>query len=105
MIPADVSKTLTKVYNKARALAYNLSDTELKVLDATNEEPWGPTGPQMKGELARGAWVATEGCTARAVLAACRRRLRVAGRLAPSGRLLGLMFGAGPTAMATRHAC
>lgn len=37
------------VASKVKAAYLNVTDTELKVLDATNEEPWGPHGSVMAG--------------------------------------------------------
>lgn len=34
---------------KAKAFANNLSDIEIKTLEATNEEHWGPHGSAMAG--------------------------------------------------------
>ncbi|KXZ52415.1 hypothetical protein GPECTOR_9g459 [Gonium pectorale] len=50
----DFNSVLNTVVNKAKALALNVSEIELKVLDATNEEPWGPHGKDMQ-EIARAA--------------------------------------------------
>lgn len=35
---------------KAKALALNVTETELKVLEATNEAAWGPHGKDMQGK-------------------------------------------------------
>ncbi len=34
----------------AQALALNVTEIELRVMEATNEEPWGPHGQAMQGE-------------------------------------------------------
>ena len=39
------------IANRAKQYALNLSEIELKVEDATNNEAWGPTGTQMSGQL------------------------------------------------------
>lgn len=38
--------------DKAKAFMDNRTELELKVLEATNHEPWGPHGTVMKGEPA-----------------------------------------------------
>eukprot|EP00798_Chlamydomonas_sp_ICE-L_P027197 gene27196-2445_t len=43
---------LNYLTKQIKAAYLNVTDLELKVLEVTNEEPWGPTGSQM-GELAR----------------------------------------------------
>ena len=51
------------VVNKAKQMALNLTPLELKVEDATSNEPWGPHGTAMSGEhntLKRGRCV--QGC-------------------------------------------
>ena len=35
--------------SKAKQYAYNLTPTELKAEEATNNEAWGPTGTVMSG--------------------------------------------------------
>ena len=39
--------------NRAKQYAFNLSEIEVKVEEATNNEPWGPTGSQMSGGWAQ----------------------------------------------------
>lgn len=42
----------TKIKNladKAKAYVNNVSELEMKVLEATNHEPWGPHGSAMQG--------------------------------------------------------
>ena len=36
---------------KVKQMALNLTDLEVKVEEATNNEPWGPHGSAMAGEL------------------------------------------------------
>lgn len=49
----DAAKALLKTsWLKTRSVLTNKSKIELLVEDATNLEPWGPTGPQMHGALA-----------------------------------------------------
>jgi hypothetical protein len=50
----NFTQLATQLANKAKALALNVSDIELKVLEATNEEPWGPHATAMR-EIARAA--------------------------------------------------
>ena len=45
-------KMVKKAVTKGMALAYNMTEIEIKVLDATNEEAWGPHGQAMAGEQA-----------------------------------------------------
>jgi hypothetical protein len=39
---------------QAKALAQGISEIELKVLEATNADKWGPHGNDMKGEGTQG---------------------------------------------------
>ena len=44
----------TKIKNladKAKAYMNNLSELEVKVMEATNHEPWGPHGTAMRGAV------------------------------------------------------
>ncbi|GLI71657.1 hypothetical protein VaNZ11_016938 [Volvox africanus] len=50
----NFNSVLNTLAAKAKALALNVTDIELKVLEATNEEPWGPHGKDMQ-EIARAA--------------------------------------------------
>ncbi|EFJ39891.1 hypothetical protein VOLCADRAFT_100407 [Volvox carteri f. nagariensis] len=50
----DFNTVLNTLAAKAKALALNVTEIELKVLEATNEEPWGPHGQAMQ-EIARAA--------------------------------------------------
>ncbi|GIL55347.1 hypothetical protein Vafri_10899 [Volvox africanus] len=50
----NFNSVLNSLAAKAKALALNVTDIELKVLEATNEEPWGPHGKDMQ-EIARAA--------------------------------------------------
>lgn len=36
-------------FNKAKQYALNLTDVEIKVEEATNNDPWGPHGTAMTG--------------------------------------------------------
>lgn len=46
------AKTQLKTYmDKAKAYVNNASELEMKVLEATNHEPWGPHGQLMAGAL------------------------------------------------------
>ena len=50
---AGASEALTYlkgIGNKVKQMALNLSEIEVKVEDATNNEPWGPHGTVMAGE-------------------------------------------------------
>jgi hypothetical protein len=52
-LDAYVPGATTKIKNiadKAKALALSMSELEMKVMDATNHEPWGPHGKDMQGE-------------------------------------------------------
>ncbi|CAD6188836.1 unnamed protein product [Caenorhabditis auriculariae] len=42
------SSEVRKIAEKMQDVLMNYSEEELTVRDATNEDPWGPTGPQMK---------------------------------------------------------
>ncbi|GIL88365.1 hypothetical protein Vretimale_15048 [Volvox reticuliferus] len=50
----NFNAVLNTLAAKAKALALNVTEIELKVLEATNEEPWGPHGKEMQ-EIARAA--------------------------------------------------
>lgn len=41
--------------DKAKAYVNNVSELELKVLEATNHDPWGPHGSVMQGGCRRGS--------------------------------------------------
>ena len=41
---------LKTISTKAKQMALNLTDMELKVEEATNNDPWGPHGTAMTGE-------------------------------------------------------
>lgn len=45
------SYEIRKIGDKVQGYVMNFTDAEAKVREATNEDPWGPTGPQMQ-ELA-----------------------------------------------------
>ncbi|KAL4438471.1 hypothetical protein ABPG77_000119 [Micractinium sp. CCAP 211/92] len=48
----EAAKALLKTgWLKTRSVLMNKSKIELLVEDATNSDPWGPTGPQMHGML------------------------------------------------------
>jgi hypothetical protein len=49
-VPGAQTK-IKSVVDKAKAYINNSSDLELKVLDATNHDPWGPHGSDMQGVL------------------------------------------------------
>ena len=48
---ADYGGYLKGITNKVKQYALNLSEIELKVEEATNNEPWGPHGTVMGGAL------------------------------------------------------
>lgn len=51
-IPAHAAGAQNKIKNladKAKAYVNNVSELELKVLEATNHDPWGPHGSVMQG--------------------------------------------------------
>ena len=48
---ADYGGYLKGITNKVKQYALNLSEIELKVEEATNNEPWGPHGTAMGGAL------------------------------------------------------
>ncbi|KAK9821680.1 hypothetical protein WJX74_007569 [Apatococcus lobatus] len=52
---ADYGGYLKGITNKVKQYALNLSEIELKVEEATNNEPWGPHGTAM-GEIAKAAY-------------------------------------------------
>ena len=41
---------LKGIGNKVKQIALQLTEVEVKVEDATNNEPWGPHGKDMAGE-------------------------------------------------------
>ena len=45
--------------NKVKQIALQLTEIEVKVEDATNNEPWGPHGKDMAGE--QGSLMMTKG--------------------------------------------
>lgn len=46
----DLAKSqLSSLAQKAKAVALKVSDVELKVLEATNHDSWGPHGQTMSG--------------------------------------------------------
>lgn len=45
----NVLNMVKSVSNKVKQYALNLTDIELKVEEATNNEPWGPHGSAMQG--------------------------------------------------------
>jgi hypothetical protein len=46
----DIAKSqLSSLAQKAKAVALKVSDVELKVLEATNHDSWGPHGQTMSG--------------------------------------------------------
>jgi len=48
---ADTALGYMKAWgNKAKQYALNLTDIEIKVEQATNNDPWGPHGTVMGGE-------------------------------------------------------
>lgn len=52
MSKADTAYSWVKSgYNKAKQYALNLTDIEIKVEEATNNDPWGPHGTAMTGEF------------------------------------------------------
>lgn len=50
---ADYGGYLKGITNKVKQYALNLSEIELKVEEATNNEPWGPHGTAMGGALSK----------------------------------------------------
>lgn len=46
----NLNSLVTTLAAKAKALALNVTEIELKVMEATNEEPWGPHGKDMQGK-------------------------------------------------------
>uniref|UniRef100_A0A1I7RLS1 ENTH domain-containing protein n=1 Tax=Bursaphelenchus xylophilus TaxID=6326 RepID=A0A1I7RLS1_BURXY len=42
------SYEIRKLADKAQGYVLNFTEVELKVREATNEDPWGPTGPQIQ---------------------------------------------------------
>ena len=46
---SEASSMFKNISAKVKKIALNKSDMELKVLEATNDEPWGPTATQMQG--------------------------------------------------------
>lgn len=57
-VPGASSK-IKNMADKAKAYYNNMTDLELKVMEATNHEPWGPHGQAMSGGL-RGELVAAQ---------------------------------------------
>jgi len=49
-VPGATTK-IKQLADKAKALAMSMSELEMKVMDATNHEPWGPHGKDMQGGL------------------------------------------------------
>jgi hypothetical protein len=47
-VPGAQSK-IKNFADKAKAYVNNVSELEMKVLEATNHEPWGPHGSAMAG--------------------------------------------------------
>eukprot|EP00878_Enallax_costatus_P030505 GHUV01033215.1.p1 GENE.GHUV01033215.1~~GHUV01033215.1.p1 ORF type:complete len:130 (+),score=9.39 GHUV01033215.1:357-746(+) len=47
-VPGAQNK-IKNVVDKAKAYVNNVSELEMKVLEATNHEPWGPHGKDMQG--------------------------------------------------------
>lgn len=47
-VPGAQTK-IKNVVDKAKAYVNNVSELEMKVLEATNHEPWGPHGTVMQG--------------------------------------------------------
>jgi len=47
-VPGAQNK-IKNLADKAKAYVSNVSELEMKVLDATNHEPWGPHGTVMQG--------------------------------------------------------
>jgi hypothetical protein len=52
-VPGATTK-IKQLADKAKAIAMSASELEMKVLEATNHEPWGPHGKDMQGECVRG---------------------------------------------------
>ena len=83
-LDAYVPGATTKIKNiadKAKALALSMSELEMKVMEATNHEPWGPHGKDMQGASfrARGSWRARAlGVCALGLLAPTAARRRAA---------------------------
>lgn len=48
---ANAKKLGASLATKAKALRHNLSEIEVKTLEATNEDPWGPHGSAMAGTV------------------------------------------------------
>ena len=46
----DALDMFSRVATVAKQVALNLSEIEIKVDEATNNEPWGPHGAAMTGE-------------------------------------------------------
>lgn len=49
-VPPQVKQELQKQLDRGKAWLNNATELELKVLEATNHEPWGPHGQVMNGE-------------------------------------------------------
>lgn len=50
----DALQYLKGVGNKVKQIALQLTEVEIKVEDATNNDPWGPHGKDMAGERVSG---------------------------------------------------
>jgi hypothetical protein len=48
-VPAGAQNKIKNLADKAKAYVNNVSELELKVLEATNHDPWGPHGSVMQG--------------------------------------------------------
>jgi hypothetical protein len=97
-LDAYVPGATTKIKNiadKAKALAMSMSELEMKVMEATNHEPWGPHGKDMQGEsrcLGRGGeWGCCLAPKAGAGARVARPRAR-AGRRGRSSAAVGLFI-------------
>ena len=53
----DAMGILKKVTTTVKQVALNLTETEIKVEEATNNEPWGPHGTTMSGVCLEVLWV------------------------------------------------
>ena len=51
---AEAFNYLKGIGNKVKQIALQLTEVEIKVEDATNNDPWGPHGKDMAGE--RSSW-------------------------------------------------
>lgn len=50
---AEAFNYLKGIGNKVKQIALQLTEVEIKVEDATNNDPWGPHGKDMAGERSR----------------------------------------------------